>query len=207
MRIILTRHGETDWNVAHRTQGMTDIELNANGVAQAHALAAALQARYCVQHVIYSPLKRARKTGEIIARTLNVPGIADERLKEFGFGVWEGLTYSTIQCRYPQEMQIWSDSPHLFKLCGAEPVCAFVERCGMFLQDMKKRYDQQTILAVGHALTCKAIITAALGLGPDRLHAVSVTNTSISEIDYMGNSPKLRLLNDACHIEGSTYDV
>lgn len=207
MRIILTRHGETDWNMAHRTQGKTDIELNANGVAQAYALAGVLKTRYRIEHVLYSPLKRAQKTGEIIARALKTPALADERLKEFGFGVWEGLSYDTIQSQYPDEMEIWSDSPHLFRLNGAESLTAFVDRCNVFLQDMKKRYDQKTILVVGHALTCKAIIITAMGLGADRLHAVSVTNTSISEIDYTGKMPKLRLLNDACHIGVPTYDV
>ena len=85
------RHGETDWNAVHRTQGSTDIALNANGVAQAEAAAAALVGRGIVA-IISSPLGRARRTAEIVAQRLGVAVHIEPELREASFGVHEGET-------------------------------------------------------------------------------------------------------------------
>ena len=83
------RHGETDWNRAHRTQGSTDIPLNETGLAQAHRAAAALHGQ-AIRQVISSPLIRARQTAEIVAATLDVPLRIEPDLREAAFGAHEG---------------------------------------------------------------------------------------------------------------------
>lgn len=83
------RHGETDWNRENRTQGRTDVPLNANGLAQAEAAAARLVGRG-VARVVASPLTRARHTAEIIAGVLAVPVSLREDLQEANFGAHEG---------------------------------------------------------------------------------------------------------------------
>ncbi len=98
--LYLTRHGETDWNVAGRWQGHTDVPLNANGYAQARALAAALRARARVATasmapvaVVSSDLARAAETARVAAELLGVPfAYQDRGLRERAFGPFEGLT-------------------------------------------------------------------------------------------------------------------
>ena len=90
MKIYAIRHGETDWNKLKKAQGQTDIELNKNGINQA------LQAKEIIQKldidlVIASPLKRARKTAEIICDG-KFDIIFDTRLQERSFGKFEGTS-------------------------------------------------------------------------------------------------------------------
>ena len=83
------RHGETDWNRANRTQGSTEVPLNATGIAQAHAAAALLHGRGIVR-IVCSPLERARHTSEIVAAVIGAPVEIHPELREAGFGVHEG---------------------------------------------------------------------------------------------------------------------
>jgi broad specificity phosphatase PhoE len=83
------RHGETDWNAANRTQGSTDIPLNANGVAQAHAAAELLRGQDVVA-LVCSPLGRARQTAEIVGAALGLEPRVLDGLREANFGAHEG---------------------------------------------------------------------------------------------------------------------
>jgi probable phosphoglycerate mutase len=83
------RHGETDWNRAHRAQGHTDIPLNPTGIAQAHTAVAPLLG--CgIATICTSPLARARVTAEIVNQRLRRPLVVIDGLKECGLGVHEG---------------------------------------------------------------------------------------------------------------------
>lgn len=83
------RHGETDWNAEGRSQGRTDIPLNAVGVAQARRAALALVDRDIVT-IVSSPLGRALRTAEAVADALRLPVETDPDLMEVCFGVEEG---------------------------------------------------------------------------------------------------------------------
>lgn len=91
MKLLLTRHGQTDWNVAGKIQGVTDIELNETGVKQAQETKEKLLNQK-IDVIISSPLKRARKTAEIIKGERDIPLIIDDGLKERCFGKFEGKT-------------------------------------------------------------------------------------------------------------------
>lgn len=91
MKLLLTRHGQTDWNVAGKIQGVTDIELNETGVKQAQETREKLLNQK-IDVIISSPLKRARKTAEIIKGERDIPLIIDDGLKERCFGKFEGKT-------------------------------------------------------------------------------------------------------------------
>src|SRR3989344_2079613 len=95
MKIFVIRHGETDMNKAHRIQGQTeDTELNANGLAQAQASIAALPSDITI--CISSPLKRTRKTAEIIAEHFKIPIVFRDELKEKHYGSMSGKTRDDI---------------------------------------------------------------------------------------------------------------
>jgi broad specificity phosphatase PhoE len=99
--LFIARHGETDWNRVGRWQGRTDIPLSARGRTQALALAASLRGRE-IAAVHASDLLRASETAAIVARELGVaaPGL-DARLRERGFGCFEGLTRAECADRHP----------------------------------------------------------------------------------------------------------
>ena len=112
MRLILLRHGETDWNALDRYQGHTDIELNAEGERQARRAAGGPvgdlieDAEELV--AVCSPLARARRTAEIVleARVGAAPVAVDPELMELAGGEWEGLELSAIAERWPDELAV-----------------------------------------------------------------------------------------------------
>lgn len=100
-RILLVRHGETDWNTAGLVQGRTDLPLNARGRDQAREAAAVLAGRG-VGRVVSSPLLRATQTAEIIVATVRLPSFeTDEGLVEQAFGMAEGRRWEDATARYP----------------------------------------------------------------------------------------------------------
>ena len=174
--LLLTRHGETDWNAQHRWQGQSDPPLNERGREQARALAAELDGF----DVVYaSDLARARETAEIVAQGREVR--VDERLRERRFGRWEGLTRDEIGNRFADELARWrsGDGPGA---ADAEPFDAFAARVGAFLQDVVSRHPDETVLIVAHGGTIRAIHAEAAGLDYVRDHRSipSVANCSVS---------------------------
>jgi broad specificity phosphatase PhoE len=108
-RILLARHGETEWNALGRLQGHTDIPLNEHGRTQARALAASF-AGTGIAAVVTSDLARARETGEIVAAALGLAApVIEPGLRERRFGVFEGLTRDECATRHPEAWRAWEE--------------------------------------------------------------------------------------------------
>ena len=95
MKFYVVRHGQTDWNAKGRIQGKTDIELNEIGIEQAKKLKELIK-DYNIDLIISSPLKRARKTAEVINEAVKCNIIFEESLKERGYGIFEGMIRKEI---------------------------------------------------------------------------------------------------------------
>ena len=175
MRLILLRHGETDWNALDRYQGHTDIELNAEGERQARRAAGGPvgdlleDAEELV--AVCSPLARARRTAEIVleARVGAASVAVDPELMELAGGEWEGLELSAIAERWPDEHRLWRPEPALDAgPVGGETLRGGGERALRALRghvpphwaDTPRDGGAQTLLAVAHG----ALIRAATGL-------------------------------------------
>ena len=125
--VYLARHGETEWNRIGRWQGATDIPLSEVGRAQARLLADRLRDRR-IARVHASQLSRALETAQIIAARLGAPApTADPRLRDRGYGAFEGLTREECAERFPgvweQYLADWRVVPP-----GAEPQADVLER-------------------------------------------------------------------------------
>ena len=95
MKLYIIRHGETDWNKQRRLQGQSDTELNEYGIELAEITGKALK-DVSFDQIFSSPLKRAYRTAEIIRGERTVPIVTDDRLKEIGFGINEGVNSELI---------------------------------------------------------------------------------------------------------------
>lgn len=110
--LYFVRHGETDFNIAHRLQGRYETSINARGREQAKHCAGALSDLFAREQrrpadcaFVSSPLKRARETMEIVRAALGLDAAAyavDDRLQEISYGDWEGLTLPEISARDPE---------------------------------------------------------------------------------------------------------
>ena len=163
--LIFVRHGETDWNAQHRWQGHSDTQLNDVGREQAHRLAEELET---VDAVYSSDLARARETAEILAGRLSLEVRLDPRLRERGFGAWEGMTMNEIESSFPEEQARWRAGNAAG--VGEESFEAFATRVGSFIEEVSRRHDGEAILVVAHGGTIRVAHAAAAGLDYVRDH-------------------------------------
>ena len=131
--LFLFRHGETDWNREGRLQGHTDTPLNANGLAQAEALADSLRP-HRLDAVVSSDLTRARTTAQIVADTLRVPLFIEPGLRETDVGAAEGLLWADAKTRFSERLteRWYSDGDVAFPggETASRPACVGSAVCG-----------------------------------------------------------------------------
>ncbi len=200
MHLLLIRHGETDWNNERRLQGNTDTPLNANGIVQARRLARRIAGEE-LDALYASPLARARGTAEIIADQLGVVLTLDDRLKEKGLGDLEGLTLEEFQAQYPELYQGWISSADHFPLPGEESPAQLRERIVAFLDDLRARHSNGTrIGVVTHGGTISMFVSTLIGLEVSKRSPFWFDNASITLADLTGARPRVKLLNDTCHL-------
>ena len=173
MRILVTRHGQTNWNVERRIQGRTDVELNNKGIEQAYETKEKLKSEN-IDLIICSTLKRAKQTAEIINIDRNIPIIYDERLIEICYGEIEGKLHDDFD--YDGFWNIVDT--HEYK--DAENVNNFIKRIYEFLNEIKK-YKEKDILIVTHNGVCRAINTYFNGIPKDK----DITNLGIDNCEVV----------------------
>jgi broad specificity phosphatase PhoE len=199
MRMLLLRHAETDWNRQRRFQGWRDSPLSAAGRAQAES-AARLLAAGPVAAVWSSPLGRARETAAIIAAPHKLVVREAEAFKEMGFGDWEGLTRDEVQARFPGELHVWAEAPHVAAWPGAETLAAVRARVLAGLEEMRVAHQGETVCLVSHGITGRILILEALGLGLDRLWSLQLSATGISELEFRDDWTTLHRMNSLVHL-------
>jgi broad specificity phosphatase PhoE len=155
LRLLMARHGQTDLNVGERWQGRTDLPLNAQGRAQARALAAQLPGD--VGAIVASPMLRARQTAELVAAPLGLAVEFDPSFRERDFGVFEGLSGDEARVRYPALAA--ADAAYRWDLepPGAEAARAVVERVAGGLARIRSRHADGTVLLVTHGFVLRCL--------------------------------------------------
>jgi len=147
-RLILWRHGNTDWNGANRVQGQTDTPLNELGRHQA-ARAAAVLAALHPDAIVTSDLSRAADTAAELATLTGLPARTDPRLRERHYGRWQGLTMTEIAERFPDEHARWragEQSPG----GGVESLDDLGKRVAQALQEAADRAPGGTTVLATH---------------------------------------------------------
>jgi broad specificity phosphatase PhoE len=155
--LCLVRHGQTDWNLAGRYMGQSEVPLNQNGRAQAHILVRQLQG-HPFAAVYTSDLERARETADIVAAGLNLPVTSDARLREINQGEWEGQLVDVIKARYAALWQQRSLDPANLRLPGGETVGEVAQRVQVALDDIARLNPGLSVLVVSHGLALATAI-------------------------------------------------
>ena len=118
-RIILVRHGQTEWNAGEeRFRGSMDVPLDQTGLAQAEAAALRIAGEWKIAAVYSSPLQRAMKTAEIIARPHGLAPVPCPGLADMDYGEWQGLTVRQVRDGWPREVDNWLKSPQNASIPG-----------------------------------------------------------------------------------------
>ena len=198
-KILLLRHGETDWNIQLRFQGSKDIPLNKNGEERASCVAARVFG-WQPEVVYSSPLQRALRTAQLTVDRLGVNICIVPELCEINFGIWEGMT--TLELKQQGELfNKWAEKPFSQAIPQAETEERILERSKRVL-DIIKTSSKERILIVSHGGTIRALLSIALEI-PFRSawRNFRLSNCSLSGLEYTGEKFILAFYND--HIDNS----
>lgn len=167
-RLIFLRHGQTVNNFELRIQGSQDTALNDVGRQQAADVARELS-NFNITRIVASDLSRAADTARIVGKAIGIPVALDERLRERGFGVFEGKTSEEIKAEYPEAWARWR--------AGEEPMAEGVETrlengkhiaaavCDVVAQ-AEPSEQAETVLIVSHGSAIVNGLTVMMGQNP-----------------------------------------
>lgn len=204
-RLILTRHGQTDWNLQRRFQGQQDRPLTELGIEQANQLAARLQ-MVPIDAIYSSPLQRAHRTAEIIAAAHNMPVITDPRLSEMAWGIFEGLTKEEVLMRYPETAAMLNGTTRNIQAPGGETRQQCGQRMQTAVNDIVTNHPNQTVLLVSHGGALSTLMRVTLGLEASSPIQFHFGNCTLSELLLSPNrAPALLRLNDDAHITENNH--
>lgn len=201
MRLFLLRHGETPWSAEHRYQGTTDTPLSALGSAQAAALAERLRGEAFTE-LCSSPLQRALDTAAAVAAHHDVPVAVDERLREIGFGRWEGLTHEEIRRDSPERYAGWQADPGVTVPPEGETMASVMHRMGELWRELVGQPADAAVALVAHGACLRALLCLALEVPTATLWRFQLGAASVSELYVRRARAKLVLLNDRHHLDG-----
>ncbi|MEI7771901.1 MAG: histidine phosphatase family protein [Chloroflexales bacterium] len=200
MRMIIVRHGESEWNRIHRYQGQLDAPLSDLGQRQAEALAERLK-NEPIAHIYSSRLQRAANTAQTIAtHHTSVPFEYAEELLEIDHGEWQGKYASEIEAQYSAGLREWREHPTRSQMPGGESFSNILKRTLEFRERAYAKHPDQTILVSTHDVIVKILVADALGMDMDRINRIWITNASISVIEYGSDLPFLASLSEAGHL-------
>jgi broad specificity phosphatase PhoE len=175
----LLRHGQTDWNIDFRLQGVTDVALNETGIEQARLAASALNLNDW-DFIASSPLSRARDTADIVASRLNIPEVAVlPLLLERSFGEVEGMLYEDWKAHYPDGI-----AP------GGETEEQLHARTLLLLDELLETYRGTRVLAISHGALIRKVVNL-LSQGEFPLFNQRIANASLSIIVHEDSSWRL----------------
>lgn len=151
--IGLLRHGQTNWNIDFRLQGITDIPLNETGIEQARVagqvLAESGAAGQTWDLILSSPLSRARDTAVMVGEAIGIPGVSiEELLLERSFGEAEGLTHEEWKAKY-------DDTNHV---PGGETLEQLEARAWVLLQRLLDHHEGKRVLTVSHGALIRTLL-------------------------------------------------
>jgi len=199
VKIILVRHGETDWNLVKRIQGGdSDTPLNENGQRQAAALAARLKDEK-ITAIFSSPLQRALNTAKAIATTHQLKVQELPSLKEIKVGILEGRLASDIAPRFDEFMCGNGLDKKVHTPSGGESMEDVQKRAWDTITSLKAQYSNGTLVLVTHYFVIMAVVCRVLDLPLYRMSRLRLTNGTISSFTMDDVSMRLELFNDSFH--------
>jgi len=205
MRIIIVRHGETNWNREGRVMGLSDLELNENGKNQAELMAQSLS-RGNVASIYTSPLKRALETAHIINRFHQVKITTLDGLRELDAGEVDGLTYHEIQKYYGDFFERWMNNCAVVRPPGGCTVLDVQNQAWAAMQEIIRREkarlqenEGKAIIVVSHFFPIRAILCKAMNLDLSQIRRIRLDLASISILDFNDDGIELTQMNDVCH--------
>ncbi|MEE8591634.1 MAG: histidine phosphatase family protein [Spirochaetia bacterium] len=200
-RVILVRHGQTEWNRVERFRGRADVPLNETGIAQAEATARRLARQPKPDAVYSSPLSRALVTAQRIAEPHGLEMRTHSGLIDIDYGRWQGLTPEEVAEHWPTELDAWYSSPQTAVIPEGDNLQVVRERAMKTVQDLVRQHGDRSIILVAHTVVNRTILLGVLGLGNERFWRLAQEPCAINTFTVEYGEFTLVCLNDTCHLE------
>ncbi|HYI65939.1 MAG TPA: histidine phosphatase family protein [Candidatus Limnocylindrales bacterium] len=202
-RILLVRHGVTEWNREGRWQGQLDPPLSDSGRREASRVARRVggDPELRPARIVSSTLARALETAQVIGTQIGVAVEPDARLMEIGAGEWEGRTHAELETDDADRYLAWRATGGIGQPPGGEPIEAATQRVVELLGDLEAA-DGGTTMLVSHGGTLRIVARLLFDLGGERTRALDVDNASLSVAARIGDVWRLERWNDTVHLLG-----
>ncbi|MBK6981126.1 MAG: histidine phosphatase family protein [Betaproteobacteria bacterium] len=199
-RLVVVRHGETEWNLASRVQGHTDSPLTATGEAQAAAIARRLAGER-FDRIVSSDLGRAWRTAQAVAERTGRSVVADARFRERNYGRAEGLTYGEIGVHFPEVFSRVRDTDPDYVVPGGESRRQLFERARDAFEALARDADGARIVVVCHGGVLAALYRHVNAIPVEAAWAVPIPNASYNALAFDGGRWTIEAWADIAHLE------
>ncbi|BBE31052.1 phosphatase [Tepiditoga spiralis] len=207
IRLYITRHGETEWNIEKKFQGWGDSPLTKKGINQAKLLSERLK-NIKFNAIYSSSLKRAYKTAEILKRDRKIEIKQMEDLKEINLGKWQGVNYESFNGIYSNELYLFWNKPHLYKNETGENFYEVKKRVKEVLNKIIKNHNEGNVLIVTHGIILKIIMSIYENIElKDLWKKTYCENTSLTIVEVNDNKFNILMTGDKSHLKGEEYAI
>ena len=197
MRLLLVRHGQSEWNRVRRFQGANDVGLSDTGRAQAEALGRAVRSGYRVAVAYVSPMRRARETAEIALAGTAIARVPLEDLRELSLGEWEGRTVDEVRALEGDPYRAWVRAPLDCPPPGGEALPEVSTRVRRAVDQIGACHrNGDDVLVVAHGGVISVYLCHLLGVSFNALWRLRIDNGSLS----IARPPRLVCVNDTAHL-------
>jgi len=176
--IILIRHGETTANRDGIFRGRKDFPLNENGILQAQQLAEHIAKKFSLDAIYSGPLSRTTETAAPVAEKFNIPLQIEPRLNNISLGSWEGVPYSEIERKYPEQYHLWLTEPEKLRIPDGETLADVRIRSVESVDESVRKHTGQTIALVSHRAVIKPLIAGLIGLPAPYFWKIHIDNAA-----------------------------
>jgi probable phosphoglycerate mutase len=204
IRILLVRHGETDWNRLHRFQGRSDVPLNENGIGQARALSESLR-REPLLAIYSSPLIRALETARMIhSFHPGIPLVSEQGFAEMDLGAFDGLDAAHWASAHPEFLRAWQEDPSSVRMPGGETLAEVQARALESMDRVLRGHAPgDHVLIAGHNFVNLTILCHALGTPLSRFREVRQGTAALNRLIRQEGRLWVEALNDRSHLRPS----
>jgi broad specificity phosphatase PhoE len=202
-RLVVVRHGVTDWNREGRFQGHLDPPLGDDGRREATLVAERIGSDDLLKpgRIVSSPLARASETAAAIGDVVGLAVETDDRLIEIGQGEWEGRTHAELEVTDAERYRAWRDAAGIRQPPGGETIDSAVARITALVGDLAAD-DRGTFCLVSHGGTMRVLARVLLDLADGRSWALDVDNASVGVASRVAGRWRLDRWNDTRHLLG-----
>ena len=202
-RLILIRHGESQANRQDLFAGNYDAELEENGITQARITAKYVADSYKIDKIYASDLRRAYSTAQALADELGLDIEKSPQMREISTGEWEGMKFSDIAEKYPNEYKEWTEHIGIARCPNGESTCELGQRIMRELQRIAEENEGKTVAIATHATPIRVSQCLITHGSLERMQNVPwVSNASVTVYTYQNGVWSIEAVSLDSHLEG-----